>query len=160
SERSAPPPLEQNPQYVDAAQKYEQLFQGYAGQYPALAAFKDNPEQMAQMAKAGTSPEVATMVGKTLTDKLKDIQETNDNLGGKLSIWTLDNIVSGTKQKRGIKPGSMENRVVDDKKGQVQSDESLKKIAFAALGLALGVISAVATAGGSLVVAGVAGVAG
>jgi len=147
-------PLEQNPLYIDAVQKYEQLFAEKAGKFPILAAFKDNPDQMAAIAEKGASPEAATIIGKQITDKKKDIKETQDNLdAGKLSVWSLPNLIAGTKSKLSMAPGSLDAKIIDEYKSDKDTDELIKKTALAALGAALGIISAVATGGGSLVVA-------
>ncbi|MCC7359476.1 MAG: DUF4157 domain-containing protein [Anaerolineales bacterium] len=145
------------PEMVEAKQKYEQVFAGAAAQFPALAAFKHDPAKMADFAKAGTSPAAATLLGKELAEKRKNIQDTRDNLGaGKLKIWSLNNIVQGTKTKLNYGPETLEGKAVDEYKADKDSDERIQQVAVAALGITLGLLSAVATSGGSLVVAGAA----
>ncbi len=149
------------PELVDAKQRYEQVFAGAAAQFPVLATFKHDPTKMAEFAKAGTSPAAATMLGKELAEKRKNIRETRENLGaGKLKIWSLNNIVQGTKAKLSFGPDTLEGKAVDEHKADKDSDERVQQIAVAALSITLGILSAVATAGGSLVVAGVAAGAG
>src|SRR5579859_2614078 len=144
----------QDPEFIEANQKYEQLYASTAAKYPVLAAFKDDPGAMATIGEKGAGPETATLIAKNLKEKQKNIKETQDNLdGGKLSVWSLPNIVSGTKNKMSLAPNSLEAKFVDEYKSDKETAEMIKKIALAALGAALGIISAVATAGGSLVVA-------
>ncbi|MBI5877767.1 MAG: hypothetical protein HZB53_08960 [Chloroflexi bacterium] len=143
--------------YVAKAQEYEKLFTATAGEFPVVAAFKDNPAQMGALAAMGRSGPAATVVGKTLQDKLDNIEKTGQNVdGGKLNIWSLPNVITGTKAKLGVKAGSVEAYAVDDKVRTLQKETEEKKQALMAISLAVGVIAAVATAGGSLVVAGAA----
>jgi Domain of unknown function (DUF4157) len=144
----------QDPEFIDANQKYEQVFASAAAKFPILAAFKDDPQKMATIGKEGASPAAATIIGKTLKEKQDNIKETQENLdGGKLSVWSLPNIVAGTKTKMSIAPGSLEAKFVDEYKSDKETSDLIRKIALGAIGAALGIISAVATAGGSLVVA-------
>src|SRR5579859_247553 len=84
----------QDPEFIDANQKYEQVFASAAAKFPILAAFKDDPQKMATIGAQGASPATATIIGKTLKEKQKNIKETQENLdGGKLNVWSLPNIV-------------------------------------------------------------------
>ncbi len=148
-----------DPEYLAAVQKYQQLFASTAAKFPVLAAFKDDPDQMASIGEKGASPDTATLIAKNLLEKRKNIKETQDNLeGGKLSVWSLPNVIAGTKTKMHLAAGSFEAKIVDEYKSDKDTSEMVKKIALGAIGAALGIISAVATAGGSLVIA--AGAAG
>ncbi len=150
-----------DPEYLAAVQKYQQLFASTAAKFPVLAAFKDDPDQLASIGEKGASPDTATLIGKNLAEKRKNIKETQDNLeGGKLSVWSLPNVISGTKTRMNIAGGSLEAKIVDEYKSDKDTSDIVKKIALGALGAALGIISAVATGGGSLVIAATAATAG
>ena len=150
-----------DPEYLAAVQKYQQLYASLSARFPILAAFKDDPDQMARIGEKGASPDTATLIGKNLAEKRKNIKETQDNLeGGKLSVWSLPNVIAGTKTKMNIAAGSLEAKIVDEYKSDKDTSDMVKKIALGALGAALGIISAVATGGGSLVIAATAAGAG
>jgi Domain of unknown function (DUF4157) len=141
-----------NPEFVVRIQEYEQLFREYSAKFPILAAFKDNPHGIAAMAAMGRSPDAATVVGKTLQDKQDNIDETRDNLKqGKLQVWSLPNVVTGTKVRMKVKPETLENRFVDDTVAEIKTEEEMRQRALQALTIAAGIIAAVATGGGSLV---------
>lgn len=150
-----------NPEYQQAVINYQLMFDKHAGKFPLLAAFRDNPQGMAAAANGGKNPAAAAVIGKELDQKLKDVETTTENLhAGKLKVWTLPNVVAATKKAHHIEKGKVENKFVDERVAEIHSDEAIKNLAIAAIGIAVAIVAAVATAGGSLIVAGVAAGAG
>jgi hypothetical protein len=141
--------------WVEANQKYEMLYTEYQGKFPILAALKDEPLAVAGLRSGGKNDSANALIWDKLNEKLKNIEETRANAapGGSLNPLALPNIVAGAKGSANVLPGSLENRFVDDAVGKLKADKEARDKAVAVIGITLAVVTAVATAGGSLVVA-------
>lgn len=147
-----------NPELIAAVLSYEALFKATASRFPMMAAFQDEAPGMAAMAQLGQNPEATALIGNKLEEKLENIETTRKNIeSGKLSIWSLPNIVAGAKGQSGLAEGSLDGRLIDEKAATVKAKKEGRDAALAALTLSLGVVGAIATGGGSLVAAGVMG---
>jgi hypothetical protein len=141
--------------WVEANQKYELLYSDYMQKYPILAAIKNEPNAVAALRSGGKSEVGNAMLWEQLKKRLDNIAETRTNVapGGSLNPLSLPNIVAGAKASSNTLPGSLENRFVDDATGKLKADKESRDKALAAIGVTLAIVAAVATAGGSLVVA-------
>jgi hypothetical protein len=144
--------------WVEANQKYELLYSDYSQKFPLLAALKNEPNAVAALRTGGKSEVGNAMIWEKLKEKLDNIDETRANVapGGSLNPLSLPNVVAGAKAMSNILPETLENRFVDDAAAKLKADKEARDKAVAVIGISLAVVTAVATAGGSLVVAGAA----
>jgi hypothetical protein len=125
-----------------------------------LKGVRHNLEQIGQGAAGGDA--TATILGGDVFQKLDNIATVRAALQGhKLDVWAADNLVRYTKMDLGVAPGSLEDRIVDQKVSDDQSEHMLRNIFIGTLAFALGLLAAPLSGGGSLAVAaGVAATAG
>lgn len=131
-------------------------------EFPILASFATtttkgtayldaSADKLEKVSGAPTS-DVAEMLNKDANEKLANIYKTRWAIDeGELSVWKLESIVAGTKSTLNVKPGSMQERVINDKIEQEKSKDTYFKLAIAALAIALGILAAIPTGGSSLV---------
>ncbi|MEH2316511.1 eCIS core domain-containing protein [Nostoc sp.] len=104
---------------------------------------------------AGSSTGVEYLAAQTF-EKLENIQKVREALGAnKVKILKNDNILKGTKATMGLKPDSIEDRLVDDHAKQVASEEFWENLLIAAVAIGLGLVAAIPSGGSSIVVAGI-----
>ena len=104
----------------------------------------------------------AMLVSGDVFEKLENIAKVRAALtDGSLSVWGADNLIDMTKVGLGVAPGSLENKIIDQKVADDHSDRMLRDIFIGVFAMALGLIAAPLTGGGSLAAAaGVAATAG
>ncbi|MEH2455966.1 eCIS core domain-containing protein [Nostoc sp.] len=103
---------------------------------------------------AGSSTGIEYLAAQTF-EKLDNIQKVREALGvpNKVNIWKSENILNGTKAAMGLKPDSIENRLIDDRAKQIASDEFWDNLLIAAVAIGLGLIAAVPSGGSSVALA-------
>ncbi len=132
--------------------KYEEERLKLEQEFPVLAAFtgQGKGEQLAQIAK-GQGGEGGAIVSQLIFEQLANIEQVNAALdSGDLDVWSLDTIIQGAKGQMGFTPNTLGNKVIDEYRGNHTWKSTLKDIAIGAIGLALGIIAAVPSAGASL----------
>ena len=117
-----------------------------------LKGVRENLETVARGAAGGDQS--AALVAGDVFQKLENITTVRAALaGGSLNVWSADNLIAMTKDGLGVTPGSLEDRIVDQKVADDQSDRMLRDLFIGVFALALGLIAAPLTGGGSMAVA-------
>jgi len=151
-------------EFQDAKFAYLMLRNTQLQDYPILASFAlanadagtvEIDDSVASLEKISTSsPDTAKVLNEEVNQKLENIGNTRWYLDrNELNIWKLESIVGGTKDGLGVQPGSMKERIVNDKVAHEESQETITKIAIGVIALALGLIAAIPTGGSSLAAA-------
>jgi hypothetical protein len=119
-----------------------------------LKGVRQKLEVVGQGAKGGEK--TAGLLGGDVLQKLENVATVRAALkDGDLNIWGADNVVGLTKVELGYAPNSIEAKIVDQKVADVESARTLRDLFFGAFAVALGLLAAPVTGGGS-VVAGIA----
>jgi len=140
---------------LKAEDEYFNLCKAREQDNPILAAYttgSDAYDRLNELASKSTD-DLAEEVTQVAQERLDNIKEVRDQLGGRFVIWKQANILKISKQKENATP--WQTRVVDDHASQVQADEGSDKKLLAALAIGLGLLAAIPT-GGSSVIAGIA----
>ena len=121
---------------ADARVDYELARHDYEGQYPILAAFtgEADPEVLERLA----SSEGGAMLAQKAYETQRDIRTVREALReGDQSVWLLPRVVNMTKSGMQVIPGSMRERVIQDK---IEDEEPswLASIALAVFTIAAG----------------------
>jgi Domain of unknown function (DUF4157) len=151
-------------EFQDAKFAYLMLRNTQLQDYPILASFAlanadagtvEIDDSVSSLEKISTSsPDTAKVLNEEVNQKLENIGNTRWYLDrNELNIWKLESIVGGTKDGLGVQPGSMKDRIVNDKVAHEESQETITKIAIGVIALALGLIAAIPTGGSSLAAA-------
>jgi hypothetical protein len=135
---------------ADARIDYELARHDYEGQYPILAAFTEegDPQVLERLA----SSEGGAMLAQKAYETQRDIHTVREALReGDQSVWLLPRVVNMTKPQMGVIPGSMRERVIQDK---IEDEEPswLASLALAVFTIAAGIILAIPSGGTSLAV--------
>lgn len=123
-------------------------------EHPVLLAYLGEGQELGKAGDLGTkdAPAAAEAVGSTMTDKLLNIGKARAGIeSGKLSVWKNPDLVALTRAQMKVAPDSMRARVVSDREGADESswlDEMLMVVT-----LALGLLLAIPTGGGSVATA-------
>jgi len=150
---------DQNLQIKRAEEEFALLRAESETRHPILATFEKGEGYNLDVLRSIAKVEGLGMIGHTLFNTLDDIETVSNKLeSGEINIWRKDNIIQLTKANMGVVPGSMRDKVIDDK---VDDEEPSKwrSIAIAVITIGLAILAAPVTAGSSLV-AGAALVAG
>ncbi|NUQ75273.1 MAG: hypothetical protein HUU21_17115 [Polyangiaceae bacterium] len=130
-------------------------------QFPILASFAtpktkgtayldESARKLEDIATAST-PDLSETLNEEANEKLANIYKTRWALDqGELSVWALEAIVGGTKSALKVEPGSMQDKVIDEKVDSEQSKRTYINIAVAAIAIGLGLLAAIPTGGSSL----------
>lgn len=139
----------------DARIAYNILLNEKVGKFPELApgGTAEN-SQLVTIAK-GQPNQVAQIIGPMMKEILGNIQIASEGLNeDKLSIWHLPSVIALTKQKLNLKPGGLWDVLVDQKKAQVDEDESLINAALSIAAGVLAIAAAIPSGGSSLALLG------
>lgn len=103
---------------------------------------------------AGASTGIESLAAQTF-EKLENIRKVRDALSvpNQVKIWKSENILKGTKAAMGLKPESIESRLIDDRVKQVASDEFWDNLLIGAIAIGLGLIAAIPSGGSSIALA-------
>ena len=122
--------------------------------YPLF--LKMYPDQVAQMADM-TDEQIRDLAGTKFAEVLENIEETRENIrDGDLKTWHLHDIFAMTMQDLGIEAESPLYTSVQQRVRDEEADESILKIALAAIAITGAIIAALPTGGASLAIAGTA----
>ncbi|WHO39146.1 DUF4157 domain-containing protein [Sphingobium sp. AP49] len=124
--------------------------------YPILAAFANDESGLRQVAEGqGNSP--ATALGKASDEHLANIAKVREKVAEDPDIvWKLPPVLEPTKSEMNLESGSLGDGFVRAQVDKVETDNMIVDLALGALALALGLLAALPTGGGSLVAAGAA----
>jgi len=125
-----------------------------------LKGVRQNLETVSRGSAGGD--QTAELVAGDVFQRLENIAKVRAALAdGSLNVWSADNLVGMAKAGLGVTPGSLEDRIVDQKVADDKSDRMLRDLFIGVLAMALGLLAAPLTSGGSVAVAaGVAATAG
>jgi hypothetical protein len=134
-------------------QEYVMLQTRHEAQYPILASFRP-PEGLNQLKviAEGSKEARSQVVGMDVDQKLKNIEEIESVAYDDKFIWKQGSIISGAKRELGVKPGSVEDKVVDTKVQDVADSEMLRRLTLGFVSL-IGALLAAIPSGGSSVAA-------
>jgi hypothetical protein len=137
------------------ATEYDALCAEKQKTFPVLATVSSGRDALSQlMDLAGRKPDdMATKIALIAQDRLSDIATVRGELGARFSVWKEPHLRTLTKQAMKVEP--WQSRVAEEKATSVQAAEENTKKLMAAVAIGLGLIAALPTGGGSLVVAGV-----
>lgn len=134
----------------------------YQERYPILARIADDHGALTELAK-GPSAKAAAVLNDQIYGTLDNIRDVRAQLGGKVNVWKLPEIVALTKAGLGVQADTsiarMQNRMVDDHAQEVQDDASFREKVLMALTIGLALVAAIPS-GGSSLMAGAAAIAG
>jgi len=128
--------------------------------YPILAAYAPDPQdftvfavqRMERLGRGANAGNASTLHAE-ISDKLSNISQTYRNLrSGDLKIWNLPSIIESTNTQVGV--DATERRLVADKVEQERSDDELITMALTVMAIGFGILAAIPTGGGSLVLSG------
>jgi hypothetical protein len=137
------------------AGEYDALLAEKHKAFPILATVTSGPDALQQLIDlAGRKPDdMAMKIALIAQERLDNIKTVRGDLGGRFSVWKEPHLRDMTKQE--VKAESWQSRVIDEKVAAVAAAEQNTQMMIAAIAIGLGLIAAIPTAGGSLVVAGV-----
>lgn len=145
---------EANTALVKSQQESEILRMAMEQKYPILAAFADDDSGLESVAEGKGQGPAGTLY-EAGSERLENITTVREKLADSPEkIWRLPPVVAATKASMGIVEGSIQAGFVDAKIDQVETDSTLVDLALGAIALALGLLAALPTGGGSLVAAG------
>jgi hypothetical protein len=149
-----------------AKMEYEQLRAEKEAQFPILAAYAQDEGKRLDELPAKVSPATASVLGQEIFEKLDKIETVTKALdSGELAVWSLPQIIAGARAELRVEPGSIKERLVNDRLAEWQKAQGDKEAIFDAVKfinfLLLGVllVAAIPTGGASLVPAGAVAVA-
>ena len=137
------------------------------GKHPILAAYQldllahDTPRHLAALA-SDTGEDRAKHIVTTINDKLENIKTVGIKANeDKTRVWKLERVVGPAKKLPDMQSNSplnagMRDAVVSDKVLSVQIDEEFRAAAIGVVTMAVGLLAALPSGGGSLAVAGAA----
>jgi hypothetical protein len=134
---------------------YNKLLNEKVGKCPELAPLgTSESSQLATVAK-GQPNQIAQIIGPMMKEILGNIQVSSQGLNeNKLSVWHLPPVLALTKQRLNLKPGGLWDVLVDEKKAQVDEDESLINAALSVAAGVLAIAAAIPSGGSSLALLG------
>ncbi len=132
-------------------QEYVVLQTRHEAQHPILASFRP-PEGLNQLKviAEGSKEARSQVVGVDMDQKLRNIEEIYGVADDDKFIWKQGSIISGAKRELGVKPGSVEDKVVDTKVQDVADSEMLRRLTLGFASL-IGALLAAIPSGGSSV---------
>ena len=134
---------------------YNNMRSFLSSQFPILAAFSELDKgtgDLETLAKKGTGPDMAALIGQEIARKQAKIDKVREGLkDGGVNVWRQPKMVDLTQVQFGAKDDPMKRRLVDDKVKDEQPG-FLFDLALAVLNIAA-LLLAAPTGGASLVVA-------
>ena len=136
-------------QAVARAQQIEDRRKSYGQRFPVLYVPDYQPGSF-----SGSDPDaLKNLTGQWLDKVLENIETTRGNIGDSVKIWDLRDVPQLAFQSLQVQPTSVLGQAVAHYIADKRSDEEALHTALTALAVVAGVIAAVATAGGALLVA-------
>ncbi len=133
----------------------------YQERYPILASLATNATALGALSQ-GPGSSAAEVLNRQIYGTLDDISTVEQELrhGSRVKVWKLNEIVYLAKQATGALDqttlGRMRDKVVEDKRQQVEDDETFRNTVITVLAIGLALIAAIPTGGSSLIAAGTA----
>jgi hypothetical protein len=123
--------------------------------YPNLASFTSRGK-WSELKRIGKADQFTNrLVAKDIGEKLQSIRGVERALAGnELKVWKYGQLMDLTRQRKGVQKGTHWDRAVTDKMAEVKGEDRLKDMFLSFLALALALVAAPFTGGGSLLAAG------
>ena len=123
--------------------------------YPNLASFTSRGK-WSELKRIGKADQFTSrLVSKDIGEKLRSVHRIEKALAAnELKVWKYGQLMDITRQRKGVEKGTHWDRAVNDKATEVKGEDQLKDMFLGFLALALALIAAPFTGGGSLLAAG------
>ena len=146
--------------WLEAADAYEQQRRVKVAAHAALALYAQQPGAVGRLEALAASDdlEFANEIGMQAKQKLSNIEMVRDQIGRRFSVWTQPHLRRVTLDSISATP--LQREIVERKVRSVARSEADDKLFFSLLAIGLGLIAAIPTGGGSVVLAGLAVAAG
>jgi hypothetical protein len=141
---------------ADAEREYGQLATRETAEQPVLALYTTGGNAAAKLSEILSMTQGGSRLGfykvkVELDQKLANIKEVHDSLGGRFNIWNQRTVVEMTKRSLAASPH--QSRLVDDRRHQLSTDEEDSRRVWAILAIGFGLLAVIPSGGSSLLVA-------